>query len=42
MATLVQILTEPAARRQAMRQLSVAGVATGAAAIAVVTWLAVH
>lgn len=42
MANLVQILTVPAVRRRVAHQLSVAGIAIGAASLALVTWLAVR
>jgi hypothetical protein len=42
MDTLVQILTVAAVRRRAMHQLAAAGVAVGAAAVALVWWLALQ
>lgn len=40
--TVIEILTVPAARRRLSHQLSVAGIAVGATAVALVTWLAMH
>jgi ABC-type cobalamin transport system permease subunit len=42
MATLTEILTIPAVQRRLARHLSLAGVAVGTVAVAVVSWLAVH
>ena len=40
--TLIEILTVPAARRRLARQLSVAGIAVGATAVGLVSWLAIR